>query len=125
MASEKGTNGYIDREASKLPYVRCKFDGGVVPVKMGVVGWLFVIATLTTIGGATVYANHMVDDEANEKNIKVLNRNIGQIDEQQRVTDQSVKYMVQQVQALIDADPDVVGPSKLPTLETSKLEALE
>ena len=96
MPSEKGGNGYIDREASKLPFVRCKIDGSVIPVKLGVVGWTFIVATLTAIGTSTVMANHMLAGEDNEENIEILNRNLGKLDENQRVTDQSVQYIVQQ-----------------------------
>ena len=123
--AEKHSNRYVDREASKLPFIRCKIDGSVIPVRLGIVGWAFVSATLITIGGATAFSSHMFAGETNSTNIEILNRNIGKIDEQQRATDQSVQFMVQQLQAIIRANPEIEGPSVLPKLEPSKLEALE
>ena len=125
MSSNKGDNGYIDREASKLPFVRCKFDGGVVPVKIGVVGWIFIIATLGAISGVAGFAPHVIAGKTNEKNIKIMYRNSERIDENQRVSDQRDKFMIMQLDAIIKADPDIDGPTKLPLLEPSKLEPLQ
>lgn len=125
MAGEKGGNGYVDREASKFPYIRSEKDGRVIPVKLGAFGWAFVGLTIGLIGAASGFGNHVLAGETNEKKIEVMNRNIGKLDENQRVTDQSVKYMVQILEAIVKANPEIEGPTSLPELEESKLEALE
>ena len=125
MANGKNRNGYVDREASKLPYIRSENTGRVIPVKFGVIGWVFIITTFGLIGGETLFAKHILAGETNSKNIKILNRNIGKIDEQQRATDQSVQYIVEQLTAIIKADDKIDGPTQLPKLEPSKLENLE
>ena len=125
MSSEKHGNGWVDREASKLPFIRCKIDGSVIPVKMGIVGWMFVVATLGAIGTSTGFAGHMLASETTEDNIETMNRNLGKLDERQRVADQRDKFMLQQLKAIIDANPKIDGPTELPELEDSELEALE
>jgi hypothetical protein len=124
----KKPNGYIDREASKLPYTRCSIDGRVIPVKLGAIGWVFVIATLGVIGSYPFLSKDVLAGEATDEKIKqdieTIHQNQGTMDENQRETDQSVRFAIQQLQALIEANPNVHGPTELPPLAESELEDL-
>lgn len=125
---DKKPDGYVDREATMLPYIRTTTEGRVIPVRFGKIGWAFIFACLGMIASVTFLVVRVEagedDYEEVERDIKTLNSNIGILDEQQRATDQLVKFSVQQLQALLDAS-DVVGPTKLPELEESKLKDLE
>ena len=124
----KKGNGYIDREASKLPYVRSEKTGRVIPVKFGAIGWVFILACLGLIATTAGLTDKVLAGEAADKKIKkdieIVHRNQGAMDENQRVTDQSVRFAIEQLQAIIESNPDIHGPTKLPPLAESELEDL-
>lgn len=126
--SDKNGKTFVDREASKLPYTRCPKDGRVIAVKLGAIGWVFVLACLGVIATTATLTEKVLAGEAADKKIKsdieTIHGNVGKIDESQRATDQSVRYAVELLQALVDANPEIRGPTELPPLTASELEDL-
>jgi len=116
-----------NEDAPFYPHVKCE-KCGIVTVRWGRGGrwFIYALAGLLLASGTMTYrvSASEQDTETMQKNIKILNSNLGKIDERQRIAEAGDGLMASQMRALLEK-VGVTERIEPPAVEDSTLEELE
>ena len=116
----------ISNGAPATPHIKC--EDVTYMVRWGWMGKSFILALAAMIGisGTMVWRVEAseADVETLKENVQVLNRNLGKIDEKQRISEARDRLLVKQMNALLKAN-DVTERIEAPPVKPSTLEDLK
>jgi len=109
------------------PHVSCE-KCGIVTVRWGRGGRAFLGALILLLGTSGTMTTKVIAGESaretSRENTRKLARNVGKLDERQRVSEARQKLVAEQMQLLLDA-AQVTEHPVMPDVEESTLETLE